>query len=438
MSTVQTHTSSSAPLLRPTRARLVVVVFAITLAIIQYIDRVTISQAAPAITHDLQLSKEQMGWVFGAFTLSYALFEIPTGYMGDRWGARVVLLRVVLWWSFFTAATGWVWNWLSLVITRFLFGAGEAGCFPNITKAFNRWLPPHERLRAQGVLWMSARWGGAVAPYLTYLVLLYVSWRIAFLLFGLLGVVWAIIFFRWYRDRPEDHRAVNSAELALLPKGEPADEHVNVPWAMIARSRAIWLLCGQYFCCSYAWYFFVTWFPTYLLEVHKFDLKQSALLAGLPLFLGGFGAMFSGWLTPHLQTWIGDKAFTRRIVGVVGFLGAGSCLIAATMIQQPILAVLAIALASFCNDVSMPGAWTACMEVGNKYVGTVAGTMNMMGNLGGFVSPIVLGYIVGRTGDWNFSFYLTAGLYGIGALCWWFVDPVTPLEEQEQRRLARA
>ncbi len=163
-------------------------------------------------------------------------------------------------------------------------------------------------------------------------------------------------------------------------------------------------------------------------------MKQSALLAGLPLFLGGFGAMFSGWLTPHLQTLIGDKGFTRRIVGVVGFLGAGSCLIAATMLQQPILAVLAIALASFCNDVSMPGAWTACMEVGNSIVGTVARTMNMMGNLGGFVSPIVLGTIVHRTGDWNFSFYLTAGLYAIGAMCWWFVDPVTPLEEQEQRR----
>src|SRR4029453_8359253 len=149
-----------------------------------------------------------------------------------------------------------------------------------------------------------------------------------------------------------------------------------------------------------------------------------------------FGSMFSGWLTPHLQRVLGDRSFTRRIIGVVGFLGAGSCLIAATMIQQPILAVLAIAVASFCNDVSMPGAWTACMEVGNKYVGTMAGTMNMMGNLGGFVSPIVLGYIVGRTGDWNVTFYVPAVIYVLGAACWWAVDPVTPLEEQRLRRQA--
>jgi ACS family glucarate transporter-like MFS transporter len=426
--------SSPAATLRPTRVRVGVVAFAIVLAIVQYIDRVAISQAAPAISLDLTLTKAQMGWVFGAFTLAYALFEIPTGYMGDKLGARRVLLRVVLWWSFFTAATGWAWNWLSLVVTRFLFGAGEAGCFPNITKAFNRWLPPHERLRAQGVLWMSARWGGAATPYLTYLVLQHVTWRVAFFLFGLLGVAWAIAFAAWYRERPQDHPSVNAAELAIVPKGDASDDHVHVPWAMLASSPAIWLLCGQYFACSYAWYFFVTWFPTYLLEVHKFDLKESALLAGLPLFVGGFGSMLSGWLTPHLQRRLGDVGFTRRLIGVVGLLGAGACLVAATRLQQPIFAVLAIAGASFFNDLTMPGSWTACMDVGDKYVGTVAGTMNMMGNFGGVVSPVVLGYVVGSTGNWNVTFYLTAGLYVLGAICWWAVDPVTPLEEQRRRR----
>jgi MFS family permease len=423
--------------LKPSRTRLLVVAFAIALAIVQYIDRVAISQAAPAISKDLALSKEQMGFVFGAFTLAYALFEIPTGYMGDRWGARKVLLRVVLWWSFFTAATGWAWNWLSLVVTRFLFGAGEAGCFPNLTRAFSRWLQPHERLRAQGVLWMSARWGGAATPYLTYLVLQVVTWRKAFLLFALLGVVWAILFYAWYTDRPEDHPRVNAAELALLPKGEAADSHLHVPWGTLASSPAILLLCGQYFACSYAWYFFVTWLPTYLLEVHRFDLKASALLAGLPLFLGGFGSLLSGWLTPHLQKWLGDASLTRRLIGVFGMLSAGACLVAATLLQQPLLAVLAIAMASFFNDLTMPGSWTTCMEVGDRYVGTVAGTMNMVGNFGGVFSPIALGYIVGRTGDWNLTFYVTAGLYALGALCWWFIDPVTPLEEQRRRRSSR-
>src|SRR5438876_8616192 len=152
----------------PTRARYWVIVFAITLAIIQYIDRVCISQAAPLISSDLGLSPRQMGLVFSAFTLAYALFEIPCGYLGDRIGPRKVLLRIVLWWSFFTAATGWMRNWASLMATRFLFGAGEAGAFPNLTKAFNRWLPLEERTRAQGIMWMSARLGGAFTPLLVY------------------------------------------------------------------------------------------------------------------------------------------------------------------------------------------------------------------------------------------------------------------------------
>ena len=145
-----------------------VVGFAVALAVIQYIDRVCISQAAPLVSEDLGLSPRQMGYVFSAFTLAYALFEIPAGYLGDRIGPRKVLLRIVLWWSFFTVATGWAWSWLSLVTTRFLFGAGEAGCFPNLAKALHRWLPPNERTRAQGLLWMSARWGGAATPLLVY------------------------------------------------------------------------------------------------------------------------------------------------------------------------------------------------------------------------------------------------------------------------------
>jgi MFS family permease len=183
---------------RPTRVRYGVVGFAVALAVIQYVDRVCISQAAPLVSEDLGLSPRQMGYVFSAFTLAYALFEIPGGYLGDRIGPRKVLLRIVLWWSFFTVATGWAWSWLSLVTTRFLFGAGEAGCFPNLAKALHRWLPPDERTRAQGLLWMSARWGGAATPLLVYFALQHVHWRTAFLLFGLLGVAWAAAFFAWF------------------------------------------------------------------------------------------------------------------------------------------------------------------------------------------------------------------------------------------------
>ncbi len=340
-----------------------------------------------------------------------------------------MLIRIVLWWSFFTAATGAAWNWLSLVVARFLFGAGEAGCFPNLTKAFETWLPPRERIRAQSVMWMSARWGGAVTPYLVFLVLTWVNWRTAFVLFGLLGVIWVAFFARWFRDNPREHPAVNAAEAALMP-ARPAvhGARFDVPWGRLLRARAVWLICGQYFACSYAWYFFITWFPTYLFEVHGFDLKRSALLAGLPLLLGGGGCLLAGLLVPPAQRLLGGAGLTRRLFGAAGLLGAAACLLAATRLHQPLLAVGAIALASLCNDITLPGSWTTCMDIGGRYVGTLSGMMNMVGNIGGFLSPIVLGYIVGRTGDWNLTFYVTAGLYALGALCWWLIDPVTPLD----------
>ena len=161
--------------MHPTGVRHLVVVYAVALAVITYIDRVCISQAATAMRHDLGLGPVEMGAVFTAFGWAYALCEIPGGYLGDRYGPRSVLMRIVLWWSFFTAATGWAWNFVSLVVTRFFFGAGEAGCFPNLTKAFTTWLPPRECVRAQGIMWLAARWGGAFTPPLVAWVMSYVG-----------------------------------------------------------------------------------------------------------------------------------------------------------------------------------------------------------------------------------------------------------------------
>ena len=415
---------------KPTRARYWVIVFAVALAVIQYVDRVCISQAAPRISEDLHLDEAEMGWVFAAFTLAYALFEIPTGYLGDRIGPRKVLLRIVIWWSFFTAATGWMWNGLSLVATRFLFGAGEAGAFPNLTKALHRWLPAGERTRGQGIMWMSARLGGAFTPLLVYACLKYVTWRVAFSLFGLLGVVWAVLFFWWYRDDPRSHKSVNAAEAALLPVETGPTGHFSVPWRQLLGSRRVWCLCGQYFACSYSFYFFITWFPTYLSKARGFDMKQSALLAGTPLFVGAFGSLLAGWISPILSRRLRDAEKVRRGVGALGAVGGAGALLVATQMTNPYLAVMAITVVAFCNDIQLPGAWTACMDVGGKSVATLSGTMNMMGNLGGFLSPIICGYALKLTGNWNLAFYVTAAGYVLGGVCWLSMDPVTPLEKQ--------
>ncbi|MGB9604843.1 MAG: MFS transporter [Bryobacteraceae bacterium] len=400
-----------------------------TLAIITYIDRVCISQAAPLMRRDLGLSPVETGMAFSSFGVAYALFEIPGGWLGDWLGPRRVLMRIVLWWSFFTAATGWVWNTVSLVVTRFLFGAGEAGCFPNLTKAFSTWLPQHERVRAQGIMWMSARWGGAFTPMLVVWVLNHMSWRRSFELFGAIGVVWAIFFYRWFRDNPRDHPGVNQAELALLAGAErAASGHGDVPWGALVRSRTVWMLWLQYFCVSYPWYFYITWLPTYLQEYRGLSPEHAARLAVFPLFFGGLGCMFGGFIAPYVTRWTGSVARARRAIAYAGALGACLFLLLHIAIRDPFWAMFAMGMASFGNDILMPGSWGACMDVGGKYAGTLSGSMNMMGNLGGALGPVVLGFVLQETGSWILNFYIMAGIYLIAAVAWRFIDPVTPLK----------
>ncbi len=420
-------------MVEPTRTRYWVIVFAVTLAVITYIDRVCISFAAPSIRDDLHLTAVQMGWAFTAFGWAYALFEIPGGYLGDWIGPRRVLMRIVVWWSFFTAATGWIFNFPSLIVTRFLFGAGEAGCFPNLTKAFTTWLPAHERVRAQGIMWLSARWGGAFTPPLVALVMGFVGWRHAFEIFGCLGLIWAVVFYKWYRDDPMENPALNTAERDLLRNSSKlATGHGDVPWAKFLASPQVWLLCWQYFCLSYGWYFYVTWLPTYLRDGRHLEITQTALLGILPLFCGGLGNPVGVVAATALNRITNDLAKTRRIIACCGFAGASGFLVYSTTVSDPLYAMLAIGLASFCNDLVMPGAWAAAMDVGGAHAGTLSGAMNMLGNVGGALCPLVIGYILKWTdNNWNLTFYLSAAIYLMGIVCWAFLDPVTPLEHDE-------
>jgi sugar phosphate permease len=414
-----------------TRARFWVIVFAVTLAIITYIDRVCISKAAPLIQDDLGFSKEQMGWVFGAFGLAYALFEIPGGWLGDKMGPRRVLMRVVSFWSVFTAMTGFAWSYASMLVCRFFFGAGEAGAFPNLTKMFTIWLPQRERGMAQGITWLAARWGGSFTPLLVLWVLSVMSWRHAFMMFGGLGVIWAVVFYWWFRDNPRDHPGVNEAEMELLEGAEKnLDSHAKIPWAKFLSSPTVLLLWVYYFCISYVWYFYITWLPTYMKEALHLEGNEGAILGGLPLFLGGIGCFVGGWFANQLAARGGGLGRARRIVGIVGMAGAGALLVLATFMHDPKYAMVAMGLSGFFNDLSMPGAWGACMDVGGKAAGSLSGSMNMMGNLGGALGPVVVPVLLSMThNNWNVPIWVAAGTYVVSMICWMFIDPVTPLEE---------
>jgi ACS family glucarate transporter-like MFS transporter len=417
---------------RPTRVRYGVIAFAVALAIITYFDRVTLSKAQSLISRDLHLTKQQMGWVFAAFAASYALMEIPSGYMGDRLGPRRVLMRIVIWWSAFTALMGFAFNFASLFVTQLFFGAGEAGCFPNITKAFTTWLPREERVRGQGIIWLAARWGGAVTPLIVFQLLRFVTWRKVFMIFGCVGIFWAVLFYRWYRDNPRDNPNLNQAERDLLRGNQGlAGAHGDVPWGLFATSPDILMLCFAYFFMSFSWYFYITWLPTFLDDLKLAPAMASALNI-LPLFLGGIGALLSGFLAAPFTRYFGSVRKARRVVSATSFLCAGALLMISTEIHEPWIKMIVIGMASFFNDVVLPPAWGACMDVGGKFSGTLSGAMNMTGNFGGVLFPIVAAAVLTRfANNWNIVFYLCTISYVVAAVLWMILDPVTPVEKPE-------
>lgn len=404
--------------MKPSRARYGVVSMAISLAVLSYVQRVALSQAAGPISRDLHLDKAQMGLVFGAFGLSYAFFELPMGLLGDKLGARRVLLQIVLAWSAFTALTGAAWNVASMWVIRFLFGAGEAGCFPNLTRMLSVWLPRKERVRAQSLMWACTRWGGAVTPPLVLGAISLVGWRWGFVLFAGLGVVWCAVFALWFRDRPSEHKGVNAAELELIESTRGVVvEHGSLKrsWLAILLKPQVALLGLQYFCFSFVWYFYITWLPTYLREARGQPAGRAAFLAVLPLLFGGFGSLISGLL---------PLGIPRRALAFCGFLSTSILLLVFPHIAGIVTAMVCLGMASFFSDLTMPISWNACVEIGGSYTATLAATMNMLGNLAGFIAPAVGGLILQRTaGNWNPLIYLMAGAAAISASCWIVLDP---------------
>ncbi|WP_263384636.1 MFS transporter [Granulicella arctica] len=403
---------------KPSRVRYNVVALAIALAVLSYVQRVALSQAAGPISRDLHLSKAQMGLAFGAFGLSYALFELPMGLLGDRFGVRRVLLQIVLAWSAFTALTGVAWNAGSLVLIRFCFGAGEAGCFPNLTRMLSVWLPKRERFFAQSLMWACTRWGGAATPPLVLASISLFGWRWAFALFALLGIVWCGVFFFWFKDDPAAHKGVDAGELELLESSRVLTTHQRghgKTWLSILVTPQVFFLVLQYFCFSFVWYFYITWLPTYLREGRGQSAGHAAALSVLPLLFGGFGSLISGLASVHVP---------RRALAFGGFLSTAILLFLFTRVHAVLPAMLCMATASFCSDLTMPISWNACVEIGGPFTATVAATMNMFGNLAGFVAPVIGGLILQRTGgSWNLLIYLMVGAATVSALCWLYLDP---------------
>ncbi len=406
-----------------TGVRHAVVAWMLVAAAISYLDRVCIATAAPTIKAELALSDSQIGLVFSAFTLAYALFEIPAGWMADRYGARIMMARVVVWWSLFTAVTGLAVGLYSLLFLRFVFGMGEAGMFPGAAQAFGRWLPVHERGRAFGLTLMTAAFGGALSQPLVVWLLGHTTWRIAFVIFGSVGFVWAAGWWWWFRDDPSEHASVGAEELRVIVAERGEILHTpTVPWSVIFRNRSVLALCFTHFCAAYGWYFYLTWLPTYLLRAHGLDLASVGWLAALPLLGIGFGSLVGGTASDVALRHLGPRR-GRRLLPLFGHPLAAACVIAAVTTTDATASALFFSAAAALGAFGVACSWAVTVDVGGAHAGVVSGAMNMLGNLGGTICPLIIGYSVERLGSFTPSLLLVAAMYVVAAAGWLAIDP---------------
>jgi len=408
--------------MKPSRARFTLLRFAFALSVVTYLDRVCIATAATSIREDLHLSAVQMGWIFSTFTLAYAFFEIPSGWLGDTIGPRKVLTRIVLWWSAFTMATGAAWSYVSLLAFRFLFGAGEAGAFPNASRSFSQWFPTAERGRAHGIIFMGTRLGGALAPPLAIALITAVGWRASFWIFGSLGIFWAVLWWRWFRDDPRKHPSVNADELHVIEQGRGGTiTHREFNWGLFLNANLLFI-CLTYFAFGYGLYFYLTWLQTYLREARGFSAGQASLLASIVLLSGAMASVIGGFWTDRWVDRYGLK-IGRCGVASTALVGSGLILAGAAIITNSLAAALLIALAAGIADLSISAAWAVCLDIGRESAGTVTGCMNTFANLGGAIAPVAMGYAVQWWGSWSTPLLITAVIYVAGGLTALLIDP---------------
>ena len=436
----------------PTRVRYSILALLCALAMITYMDRAANGSAKVAIMADLGVSVDDFFIVLMAFQLAYAIFEVPSGWLGDTVGPRSTLLRVVLWWSVFVALTGFTGmtvggvfvGFTALIVIQFLFGVGEAGAFPNIAKALYNWFPAADRGFAKSIIWMSARFMGGLTPLIWVLLVELggLTWREAMWLFASIAALWCVAFYFWFRNKPDEHPATNAGERELIAHGRI--EHlgpVRVPWGRLIQSRNLWAVCLMYVVTNFCWYFLMYSLPG-AMKAEFADWNATpggkillALLTGLPLLVGMFGCFLGGTLSDRYIRRTGDRKWGRRLFGMIGYGGAGLCYFAAAGVKLAdpnnlFLFAFFLILMGFMNDLIMAPAWAVCQDIGREYAATVSGAMNMFGNLVGAVSGIFVTGLLIKTYPLNGTVicFCTYGvIYFIGVGIWMFIDASQPV-----------
>jgi MFS transporter, ACS family, glucarate transporter len=408
--------------------RFVIIMFTFIHTINLYIDRAVISAAKDSIVADLGLTLTQWGWIMAAFTLGYALFQTPAGYFADGRGPRFVLTFIVVFWSILTTLTGMMKTFWSMLIVRFFFGVGESGAFPALSKVTFNWFPIKERGIVQGINFSGARIGAALAlPFIAFLIEI-IGWRWSFVFFGVTGILFAIIWYIFFRDKPEEYKFMGDKEREYIMNNRqaPYQSKKSISFFKIISSGNMWLAMGQYIASNFTFYFTLSWMYPYLKD--RFDLGgvEAGFYASVPLLAGALGNWFSGWLVDKLYR-PDNINISRRLPAIIGFVLAASGMILMLFAQSPQISIIFLSLAIFGADMTLSPSWSFCIDIARENAGAVSGTMNMAGNLGAFVTIIAFPYLLQWTGDHQVFFYVCSALSVAAVVMWSFMRSDKPL-----------
>jgi len=416
-----------------------VLVFLCSLTTLTYLDRICISIVGVRIKSEFHLDNEQFGWVVASFALAYALFEIPSGILGDRIGPRAVFIRIVLFWSFFTAATGFATGLISLIIVRFLFGMGESGTYPNALIVVSRWFPVNETGRALIGVGIGQQIGSAIAPLIIIPLAVAYGWRVPFYVNAAIGVAWVLVCYVWFKDFPSQMTNISESEKQKIESGcRHRKQQHSIPVKFIFRNRTLWALMLMYFCFQWANYFFIAWMPVYLQEGRHFSEAQTKPII-FSLFIAAIiGLLAGGFIADWLVKTKGLR-FGRRLVGMTGMGMCGLLILITAVARQNNLAAFCLIAANGFYGLSVMSSFGVCSDIGRNNSGTVAGAMNFSGQMGAFFLAIIFGKIADLTHNLNYPLFVVTAILLIGCMLWLVIDPLQQLTipfKEEQNKSA--
>jgi MFS transporter, ACS family, glucarate transporter len=416
-----------------------ILIFLFFLILITYLDRVCISVVGVRIKSEFNLSNEKFGWVLAAFSLAYALCEIPAGAMGDRIGQRRILIRIVLWWSLFTALTGLTMGLFSLILVRFLFGMGEAGAFPNSCGVISHWFPKSETARGLSSVFLGLNVGAAIAPLIVVPIAIAYGWRTTFFVNGFIGLLWVLVCYSWFRNNPSEMKGISEKEKRYIEENRRFQTRPDISiWRSALKNRNLLTLSIAFLCSQWGNYFFLAWMPVYLQEGKHFS-EHEMKMTSFFVFITGVIVVLSVGV---VSDWLVKKrglVFGRRFFGVLAQGGSCIFLLLASLISNNIMVVIMLVIGHLFFSANGIASFSTCVDIGGSKAGTVAGVMNFFGQVGGFLLSMSFGKIADLANNFTVPIFVLASVLLIGSLLWFFVDPrkQVVLEESKRQLLAQ-